>query len=186
MKRLFDLFFATLLLVLLALPIILIAILVRLTSKGRSIYWSDRVGKNNVIFKMPKFRTMLIDSPNVATHLLINPEKYLSPIGGYLRRTSLDEIPQIFSVIKADMSFIGPRPALFNQSDLIALRQERGIHKLVPGITGWAQINGRDEMLISEKVDFDEEYMIQQSFWLDLKILWITFSKVIGRDNILH
>ena len=186
MKRLFDLFFVFLLLVFLAVPMLIIAILVSLTSKGHSIYWSDRVGKNNIVFKMPKFRTMLIDSPTVATHLLDNPDSYLSPIGGLLRRTSLDEIPQLFSVLKGDISFVGPRPALFNQADLIALRKEKGIDKLLPGITGWAQVNGRDDLLISDKVALDEEYMYRQSFWFDLKILWMTLLKVIKRDNVSH
>ena len=157
MKRLFDLFIVFVLLVFLAVPMLIIAIVIRLTSKGQTIYWSDRVGKNNIIFKMPKFRTMLIDSPTVATHLLHNPDSYLSTIGGFLRRTSLDEIPQLFSVLKGDMSFVGPRPALFNQDDLIALRKEKGIDKLLPGITGWAQVNGRDELLISDKAKLDEE-----------------------------
>ena len=186
MKRLFDLFIVSALLVCLATPMIFIAILVRLTSRGQSIYWSDRVGKNNIIFKMPKFRTMLIDSPTLATHLLDDPDSYLSPIGGFLRRTSLDEIPQLFSVLKGDMTFVGPRPALFNQSDLIALRKEKGVDKLLPGITGWAQVNGRDKLLISDKVALDEEYMHYQSFWFDLKILWMTFLKVTKRDNITH
>ena len=186
MKRLFDLFIVSALLVFLVAPMLIIAIVIRLTSKGHSIYWSDRVGKNNIIFKMPKFRTMLIDSPTVATHLLNNPDSYLSPIGGLLRRTSLDEIPQLFSVLKGDMSFVGPRPALFNQDNLIALRKEKGIDKLLPGITGWAQVNGRDELLISDKVALDEEYMHCQSFWFDLKILWMTLVKVTNRDNILH
>ena len=186
MKRLFDLVIVSALLVFLATPMVFIAILVRLTSHGRSIYWSDRVGKNNIIFKMPKFRTMLIDSPTLATHLLDDPDSYLSPIGGFLRRTSLDEIPQLFSVLKGDMTFVGPRPALFNQSDLIALRKEKGVDKLLPGITGWAQVNGRDELLISEKAELDEEYMCRQSFLFDLKILWMTFLKVTKRDNVTH
>ena len=186
MKRLFDLFIVSALLVFLAAPMLIIAIVIRLTSKGQTIYWSDRVGKNNIIFKMPKFRTMLIDSPTVATHLLNNPDSYLSPIGGLLRRTSLDEIPQLFSVLKGDMSFVGPRPALFNQDNLIALRKEKGIDKLLPGITGWAQVNGRDKLSISDKVVLDEEYMNCQSFWFDLKILWMTLVKVTKRDNILH
>ena len=186
MKRLFDLFIVSVLFIFLAVPMLIIAIVIRLTSKGKSIYWSDRVGKNNIIFKMPKFRTMLIDSPTVATHLLNNPDSYLSPIGGFLRRTSLDEIPQLFSVLKGDMSFVGPRPALFNQDNLIALRKEKGIDKLLPGITGWAQVNGRDKLSISDKVVLDEEYMNCQSFWFDLKILWMTLVKVTKRDNILH
>jgi len=186
MKRSFDLFFVSILLALFAAPMVLIAIAIRITSKGKSIYWSDRIGKDNIIFRMPKFRTMLNDSPAVATHLLKNPDSYLIPIGGFLRRTSLDEIPQLFSVLKGDMSLVGPRPALFNQDNLVALRKKKGIDKLVPGITGWAQINGRDDLSISEKVLLDEEYKDYQSFWFDLKILWKTLIKVIGRDNVVH
>jgi O-antigen biosynthesis protein WbqP len=186
MKRLFDLFLVVLLLGLLAIPMVLIAVLIRSTSKGKSIYWSDRVGKNNIIFKMPKFRTMLFDSPIVATHLLDNPDTYLSPIGGVLRRSSLDELPQLFSVLKGDMSFVGPRPALFNQHDLIAIRNKKNVNKLLPGVTGWAQVNGRDELLIAEKANLDEEYIYRQSFWFDLKIIWMTFLKVLKGDNILH
>jgi O-antigen biosynthesis protein WbqP len=186
MKRLFDLFAAIVLFVLLAAPMLLIAIAVRLTSKGHAFYWSDRVGRNNVIFEMPKFRSMLMDAPAMATHLLDNPNSYLSSIGGFLRRTSLDELPQLFSVLKGDMSFVGPRPALFNQDDLIALRTEKGLDKLLPGITGWAQINGRDELSIPEKLALDEEYMHRQSFWFDVTILWMTFLKVIKRDGVSH
>jgi O-antigen biosynthesis protein WbqP len=165
---------------------LLIAILIRLTSKGPSLYWSDRMGKNNRIFKMPKFRSMLAGAPTIATHLLDNPDMYLSSIGGFLRRSSLDELPQLFSVLRGDMSFVGPRPALFNQVDLIALRAEKGLHGLLPGITGWAQVNGRDELSIPDKVTFDAEYMNRQSFWFDMQILWMTFLKVMKKDGISH
>ena len=186
MKRIFDLLLGIVLLVLLAAPILLIAIAVRLTFKGSALYWSNRIGRNNEIFKMPKFRSMLTDTPDIATHLLDNPDSYLSPIGGFLRRYSLDELPQLFSVLKGDMSFVGPRPALFNQDDLIALRTEKGVDKLLPGITGWAQVNGRDELLIPDKVALDMEYMERQSFWFDLKILWMTLLKVIRKDGVSH
>jgi len=186
MKRTFDLFAGVLLLLLLGIIILFIAIAVRLTSKGPLLYWSDRIGKNNKIFKMPKFRSMLIDTPAMATHLLDNPDSYLSPIGNFLRSTSLDELPQLFSVLKGDMSFVGPRPALYNQDDLIALRTEKGVDKLLPGITGWAQVNGRDVLSIPDKVAFDVEYLNHQSFWFDIKILWMTFLKVINRDGVSH
>ena len=186
MKQIFDLFVGVILLVLLAIPMSLIAIAIRLTSKGPTLYWSDRIGKNNNIFKMPKFRSMLSDTPDVATHQLDNPDSYLSPIGGFLRRSSLDELPQLFSVLKGDMSFVGPRPALFNQDDLIALRTKKGVDKLLPGITGWAQVNGRDELSIPDKVALDVEYLNRKSFWFDTKILWITFIKVINRDDVSH
>jgi O-antigen biosynthesis protein WbqP len=186
MKRLFDLFIGIVLLVLLFIPMLLVAISVRLTSKGPTLYWSNRVGKNNVIFKMPKFRSMLIGTPAVATHLLDNPDFFLSPVGDFLRRSSLDELPQLFSVLIGDMSFVGPRPALFNQDDLMALRTEKGVDKLLPGITGWAQVNGRDELSIPDKVILDVEYMHRQSFWFDIKILWMTFLKVIRRDGVSH
>jgi O-antigen biosynthesis protein WbqP len=186
MKRIFDLFTGTALLALLVVPMLLISIAVRLSSKGPALYWSDRVGVNNEIFKMPKFRSMLIDTPDVATHLLNNPDAYLSPIGGFLRSTSLDELPQLFSVLKGDMSFVGPRPALFNQDDLIKLRTNNGVNKLLPGITGWAQVNGRDELSIPNKVDLDTEYLNRQSFWFDMKILWLTFLKVMRRDGVSH
>jgi len=186
MKRIFDLFFGVILLLSLVIMMLFIAIVIRLTSKGPSLYWSDRVGKNNKIFKMPKFRSMLIDTPAVATHLLDNPDAYLSPIGGFLRSTSLDELPQLFSVLKGNMSFVGPRPALYNQDDLIALRTEKGVVELLPGITGWAQVNGRDELLIPDKVALDVEYLNRQSFWFDMKILWITFLKVVKRDGVSH
>ena len=186
MKRIFDLFFGIIIFVLLATPMLLIATIIRSSSKGSVLYRSDRVGQNNTIFQMPKFRSMLIDTPAVATHLLDNPDAYLSPIGGFLRRTSLDEFPQLFSVLKGDMSLVGPRPALFNQNDLIALRTEKGVDKLLPGITGWAQVNGRDELSIPDKVALDVEYLNRQSFWFDLKILWMTFLKVANRDGVSH
>jgi O-antigen biosynthesis protein WbqP len=184
MKRVFNLILAIFLLLILLPLFLLIAILIMTISKGPILYWSDRVGKNNKIFKMPKFRSMLMDAPVVATHLLDNPDAYLSPIGGFLRSTSLDELPQLFSVLKGDVSFVGPRPALFNQDDLIALRTANGVDKLLPGITGWAQVNGRDELSIPDKVALDVEYLNQQSFWFDIKILWMTFIKVIKRDGI--
>jgi len=186
MKRVFDLFFGVILLLSLVIIMLFIAIVIRLTSKGPSLYWSDRVGKNNKIFKMPKFRSMLTNTPAVATHLLDNPDVYLSPIGGFLRSTSLDELPQLFSVLRGDMSFVGPRPALYNQDDLISLRTEKGVDKLLPGITGWAQVNGRDELSILDKVALDVEYLNRQSFWFDMKILWMTFLKVIRRDDVSH
>jgi len=172
--------------VLLVIPMLLISIAVRFSSKGPALYWSDRVGKNNKIFKMPKFRSMLTDTPAVATHLLDNPDVYLSPIGSFLRLSSLDELPQLFSVLKGDMSFVGPRPALYNQDDLIALRTEKGVDRLLPGITGWAQVNGRDELSILDKVALDVEYLNRQSFWFDIKILWMTFLRVVKRDGVSH
>jgi O-antigen biosynthesis protein WbqP len=186
MQRVFDLFFGVILLLSLVIVMLFIAIVIRLSSKGPSLYWSDRVGKNNEIFKMPKFRSMMIDTPAVATHLLDNPDVYLSPIGGFLRRFSLDELPQLLSVLKGDMSFVGPRPALYNQDDLIALRTEKGVDKLLPGITGWAQVNGRDELSIPDKVALDVEYLNRQSFWFDIKILWMTFLRVVKRDGVSH
>ena len=186
MKRFLDVFLAIFLLIALLIPIVLTAIFVRLTSKGPVFYWSNRVGKGNIVFKMPKFRSMLTDTPVVATHLLDNPDSYLSPIGGFLRRSSLDEVPQLFSVLRGDMSFVGPRPALYNQDDLIALRTEKGVDKLLPGITGWAQVNGRDELSIPDKAALDEEYLNRQSFWFDMRILWMTFLKVVKRDSVSH
>ena len=186
MKRISDLFLGIVILVLLVTPMLLISITVRLTSKGSALYWSDRVGKNNELFKMPKLRSMRIDTPAVATHLLDNPNAYLSSIGGFLRKSSLDELPQLFSVLKGDMSFVGPRPALYNQDNLITLRTKRGVDKLLPGITGWAQVNGRDELSIPDKVALDVEYLNRQSFWFDIKILWMTFLKVIKRDGVSH
>jgi O-antigen biosynthesis protein WbqP len=170
----------------LAVPIILIALIVKLTSEGPIIYWSDRVGINNTIFKMPKFRSMRLNAPAVATHLMSDPDLYLTSFGSFLRKFSLDELPQLWSILKGDMSFIGPRPALYNQNDLVELRSERGIHRLVPGVTGWAQVNGRDDIPIPVKVEFDEYYLKNRSFILDLKILWMTFIKVLKREGIQH
>lgn len=186
MKRLFDFTMSLILLLLLSLPMLIIALLVKATSKGPVLYWSDRVGKENTIFKMPKFRTMKIDTPAVATHLLTDPSQYLTPIGGFLRKTSSDELPQLFSILKGDIGFVGPRPALFNQDDLIGLRTQKGIHKLVPGLTGWAQINGRDDLPIPVKVEFDEYYLNHRSFIFDIKILTLTFFKVICSEGIKH
>ena len=186
MKRTFDLLLGVAILVLLVAPLLLISIAVSLSSKGPVLYWSNRIGRNNKIFKMPKFRSMLTDTPAVATHLLDNPDSYLSPIGGFLRSTSLDELPQLFSVLKGDMSFVGPRPALFNQEDLIALRSKKGVDMLLPGITGWAQVNGRDELSIPDKVALDVEYLNRKSFWFDIKILWMTFLRVVKRDGVSH
>ncbi|HEY8159928.1 MAG TPA: sugar transferase [Methylobacter sp.] len=186
MKRLCDLCLALFASLFLALPFLLVAIVVRLTSTGPILYWSDRVGQYNKIFKMPKFRTMRIDTPAVATHLLSNPQQFLTPVGSFLRKSSLDELPQLWSILKGDMSFVGPRPALFNQDDLIALRSQYGVDKVLPGLTGWAQINGRDELLIPDKVKLDVDYLNNQSFWLDLKIIVLTFLKVLRRDGIQH
>jgi O-antigen biosynthesis protein WbqP len=186
MKRIFDLTLALVATVLLLLPIFFVALAVRLSSPGSALYWSDRVGRNNRIFKMPKFRSMRIDTPAVATHLLQNPDQWLTPIGPFLRKSSLDELPQLWSILKGDMSFVGPRPALFNQGDLIALRTEKGVHELVPGLTGWAQVNGRDELPIPQKVALDVEYLQRQSLWFDLKIVWMTALKVLARDGVSH
>jgi O-antigen biosynthesis protein WbqP len=186
MKRLVDLMLALVAMLFLLLPIIMVAVLVKLTSKGPAVYWSDRVGKNNTIFRMPKFRSMKVDTPAVATHLLADPKRVLTPIGNFLRKSSLDELPQLWSIIKGDMSFVGPRPALFNQDDLIALRTQKGVHDLVPGLTGWAQVNGRDELPIPQKVALDVEYLHHQSLWLDIKIIWLTFIKVIKKDGVSH
>lgn len=186
MKRIFDLALALLLSLLLLFPVLLIAIAVRLTSKGPALYWSDRVGRNNVIFKMPKFRSMRVDTPAVATHLLPDPDSYLTPIGSYLRKSSLDELPQLWSILKGDMSFVGPRPALFNQHDLVELRTRAGVHALIPGLTGWAQINGRDELPIPQKVALDGEYLQKRSLLFDLKIMGLTGLKVLRRDNVTH
>lgn len=186
MKRLFDL----VLTIMVALPfaglILVIAALVRLTSSGPVIYWSSRVGRHNRPFLMPKFRSMRIDTPAVATHLLKTPDAWLTPIGSFLRKTSLDELPQLWSILKGDMTFVGPRPALFNQDDLIASRTDAGVHKLVPGLTGWAQINGRDELSIPEKVKLDADYLKRRSFSFDLWILWLTLLKVLRRDGVSH
>lgn len=186
MKRGFDLLLAVLAGLLLLAPILIVALAVRLTSPGPVLYWSDRVGRYNRIFRMPKFRSMRIDTPAVATHLLENPAKWLTPIGSFLRKSSLDELPQLYSILKGDMSFIGPRPALFNQDDLIALRTQCGVDALVPGLTGWAQVNGRDELPIPEKVRLDAEYLQRRSLRFDLKILWLTAQKVLAKDGVSH
>lgn len=186
MKRLFDLVLGLCAAVVLALPVAVVAILVRLTSKGPALYWSDRVGRHNRIFKMPKFRSMRVGTPAVATHLLSDPHVYLTPIGSFLRKSSLDELPQLWSILVGDMSFVGPRPALFNQDDLIALRTKFGVHELVPGLTGWAQVNGRDELPIPEKVKLDVAYLQRQSPGFDIWILWLTFVKVLRRDGVSH
>ena len=186
MKRLFDLLLSLLAATVLLVPIMMIALLVKLTSPGPALHWSDRVGRNNKIFKMPKFRSMKVGAPSLATHLLHNPSSYLTPIGSYLRKSSLDEMPQLWSILIGDMSFVGPRPALFNQDDLIELRTQKNVHTLLPGLTGWAQVNGRDELPISQKVVFDSEYLHRKGFWFDLMILWLTFLKVLIRDGVSH
>lgn len=186
MKRLFDLTLALVAAISIVLPIVAVAMVVRLTSPGPALYWSDRVGRHNRVFRMPKFRSMRIDTPAVATHLLQKPDQWLTPIGSFLRKSSLDELPQLWSILKGDMSFVGPRPALFNQDDLIALRTEKGVHELVPGLTGWAQVNGRDELPIPQKVALDAEYLQRQSLRFDLKILWMTALKVLARDGVSH
>ena len=186
MKRLFDLILASLAALVLLLPVIGVAVLVRLTSSGPILYWSDRVGRNNQIFSMPKFRSMRVGTPTVATHLLADPWIHLTPIGGLLRRSSLDELPQLWSIIKGDMSFVGPRPALFNQYDLIEMRSRRGVHLLVPGLTGWAQINGRDELPLPQKVAMDTYYLKNKSLWFDMRIIFLTGLKVLRRDNVIH
>jgi len=186
MKRIFDVIGALFAMTIFVIPILIVALLVKLTSKGPILYWSDRVGRNNNIFKMPKFRTMRIDTPAVATHLLTNPDQFLTPVGNFLRKSSLDELPQLFSILKGDMSFVGPRPALFNQDDLIELRTQKGVHMLTPGLTGWAQINGRDELPIPVKVEFDQWYLEHRSFLLDLKIIFLTFAKVLRKEGVTH
>jgi O-antigen biosynthesis protein WbqP len=186
MKRFFDILLGTLAVLIFWVPMLLIAIAVRLTSNGSVLHWSDRVGRNNVIFKMPKFRSMRAGTPAVATHLLADARSHLTPIGSFLRKSSLDELPQMWSILAGDMSFVGPRPALFNQQDLIALRTEQGVHTLVPGLTGWAQVNGRDELPITQKVKLDVAYMQRQSLSFDIRILWLTFVKVLRRDGVSH
>jgi len=185
-KRIFDIACCLFAAVILFTPMLLVALLVKFTSRGPVLYWSNRVGCNNAIFKMPKFRTMRIDTPAVATHLLTDPERWLTPVGNLLRKSSLDELPQLISILKGDMSFVGPRPALFNQDDLITLRTEKGVHLLTPGLTGWAQVNGRDEIPIPEKVAFDEYYLLHRSFILDMKILFLTLFKVIKTEGVSH
>jgi O-antigen biosynthesis protein WbqP len=186
MKRTFDLLVSLCAALLLLFPIVLVALAVRLTSQGPALYWSDRVGRNNQLFKMPKFRSMRINTPALATHLLTRPEQYLTPIGGFLRKSSLDELPQLWSIIRGNMSIVGPRPALFNQADLIALRTQSGVHMLVPGLTGWAQVNGRDELPIPDKVALDVQYLQRQSLWFDLQIVALTALKVLRRDGVSH
>lgn len=186
MKRLLDLVLGLMAAAMLLVPLVVVAVLVRLTSPGPALYWSDRVGRHNKIFKMPKFRSMRVGTPAVATHLLADPKVYLTPIGSFLRKSSLDELPQLWSILVGDMSFVGPRPALFNQHDLIELRTQKNVHTLVPGLTGWAQVNGRDELPIPQKVALDAEYLQLQGFWFDIKILWLTFMKVVQRDGVSH
>lgn len=186
MTRILDLLLALVASCMLFLPIICIALFVKLTSKGPIIYWSSRVGKNNVLFEMPKFRTMSVDTPPVATHLLDDPNRYLTPAGSFLRKSSLDELPQLWCIFTGQMSFVGPRPALFNQFDLIALRTECGVHALIPGITGWAQVNGRDELPIPQKIKLDFEYLQRRSTAFNLQILWMTFVRVMRRDGVSH
>ena len=185
-KRLFDIAVALLAGLILLLPLLLTALLVKLTSPGPVLYWSERVGRYNRIFKMPKFRSMRVGTPALATHLLDNPQAWLTPVGSFLRKSSLDELPQLWSIFKGDMSLVGPRPALFNQHDLIALRTQCGVHELVPGLTGWAQINGRDELPIPQKVALDVQYLERHSFWFDMKILIFTFIKVVRHESVSH
>ncbi|TRZ65173.1 MAG: sugar transferase [Comamonadaceae bacterium] len=186
MKRIMDSAVALIASLILFFPILMVTIAVRSISKGPALYWSDRVGRNNGNFKMPKFRTMRVGTPALATHLMGNPKEYLTPIGSFLRRSSLDELPQLWSVLVGDMSLVGPRPALFNQQDLIELRTKYGIHLLLPGLTGWAQVNGRDELSIEDKVALDVYYLKNQSLWLDIKILWLTLIKVVRREGVSH
>jgi O-antigen biosynthesis protein WbqP len=185
-KRATDIAVSGAALVVLAMPLLLVATLVRATSPGPAIHWSKRVGRGNALFRMPKFRTMRIDTPQIATHLMSDPERWLTPVGGFLRKTSLDELPQLISVLKGDMSLVGPRPALFNQDDLVALRTQAGVQALRPGVTGWAQVNGRDELPIPDKVKLDAEYLQRRSFWLDLRILWMTLAGVLGSKGVSH
>ena len=186
MKRLFDFLLACCAAGVLVLPVVVVAVAVRLTSPGPALYWSDRVGRHNKIFRMPKFRSMRVGTPAVATHMLADAKSHLTPIGSFLRKSSLDELPQLWSILAGDMSFVGPRPALFNQDDLIALRTQYGVHELVPGLTGWAQVNGRDELPIPDKVKLDAEYLQRRSLWFDIKIIWLTALKVVRRDGVSH
>ena len=186
MKRIFDISLSCLAAIIFFVPMLLVVIAIRFTSNGPALYWSDRVGRNNVIFKMPKFRSMRMCTPAVATHLLADASSHLTPIGSFLRKSSLDELPQLWSILLGDMSFVGPRPALFNQQDLIALRTEQGVHILVPGLTGWAQVNGRDELPIPEKVKLDVAYLRRHSLWFDIRILWLTCVRVLKRDGVSH
>ncbi len=186
MRSLLNFIFSIIAILILLVPFLVLCLAVRYTSPGPVFYWSDRVGRSNKIFKMPKFRSMRVGTPAVATHLLNDPKDYLTPIGSFLRKSSLDELPQLWSILRGDMSFVGPRPALFNQDDLIALRTEAGVDKLLPGLTGWAQVNGRDELPIPQKVALDVEYMQRQSLWFDIQIMWMTVLKVIKRDGVSH
>ena len=186
LKRLFDLLLVIFAVLVLSIHLLFLALAVRLTSAGPVLYWSDRLGRNNKLFKMPKFRSMLVGTPAVATHLLVDPITHLTPIGNFLRRSSLDELPQMWSILLGDMSFVGPRPALFNQLDLIEMRTQLGVNELLPGLTGWAQVNGRDELPILNKVALDAEYLLRQGFWFDIKILWLTILKVVQRDGVSH
>ena len=186
MKRIFDIFLVCLVSLILLFPLLLVGVAVRLTSNGPALYWSDRFGRNNMIFKMPKFRSMRLGTPIVATHLLTDASSHLTPIGSFLRKSSLDELPQLWSILVGDMSFVGPRPALFNQHDLIDLRTQAGVHALRPGLTGWAQVNGRDELPIPKKVALDAEYLTRQGFWFDIRIIWLTFLMVFLREGISH
>jgi len=186
MKRTFDIAVALVASVVLLIPMVIVGLLIKLTSRGPVLYWSDRVGRGNSTFRMPKFRTMRLDTPPVATHLLQDHQRFVTPVGEVLRKTSIDELPQLFSILKGDMTVVGPRPALFNQDDLVALRTIKGLHKLTPGLTGWAQINGRDELPIPVKVGFDEYYMHHRSFLFDLKILGLTFLKVLRSEGVSH
>ena len=186
MKRIFDIVFAVVLFLITSIPMLVIAFMVKITSRGPLLYWSDRVGIQNKIFKMPKFRTMFTDTPAVATHLLENADRHVTSVGSFLRKLSLDELPQLWSILKGDMSLVGPRPALYNQYDLISLRTEKGIHRILPGVTGWAQINGRDDILIPLKVEYDEFYLKNRSFLFDMKIIFLTFAKAIKAEGVKH
>ncbi len=185
-KRIFDFALSVVSLIILSFPMLVIAVAIKLTSTGGILFWSDRIGLDNKIFRMPKFRTMKPGTPNIATHLLSNPYEYQTPIGSFLRKYSLDELPQLFSIVLGDMSFVGPRPALFNQEDLIHLRTQYGVDKHIPGLTGWAQVNGRDDIPIAKKVEYDYEYVLNRNFWFDMKILWVTFTKVVTKSNVSH
>ncbi|OGP76165.1 MAG: capsular biosynthesis protein [Deltaproteobacteria bacterium RBG_16_50_11] len=186
MKLFFDSLLAFILIIIFSLPMLLLALVVKLTSRGPVLYWSERIGEKNSIFKMPKIRTMKIDTPTIATHLMTDPDQFLTPVGKFLRKSSLDELPQLLSIIKGDMSFVGPRPALFNQDDLIKFRTEKGVHLLTPGLTGWAQVNGRDELPIPDKVAFDEYYLNHRSFLFDMKIILLTIVKVMQKEGVKH
>tara|TARA_B100000787_G_C16166465_1_gene284137 strand:- start:21 stop:581 length:561 start_codon:yes stop_codon:yes gene_type:complete len=186
MKRLFDLLMCSIVIIILAMPMLVIYMAVISSSKGPGIYWSKRIGKNNKIFEMPKFRSMKLNTPDKASHLISDPSDFITPIGNFLRRYSLDELPQLFSVLKNEMSLIGPRPALFNQNELIQLRTQKGVDKLLPGVTGWAQVNGRDELSIPKKVELDLEYLVKKSMLFDLRIIWMTLLKVISKDGVAH